>query len=826
MIPWAAEYATGQITYVGPQAVKVLGYSQKKLMQVGFWQDHLHPADGKWVGNYCRETAKHRSEYELKYRMLAQDGRVVWFHDIVTVIRDESHQPQRLQGFLIDISEKKDTEDRLRSSEELLQLVLETTSEGFWNWDLTTDHMFLSPQWCRSLGYRLLEITPHHQSWERLIHEDDRPLVKTALKTHFEGESKRFQCEARFLTQWGQWRWSLSRGKVVKWDEYGKPLRMVGSDVDITERKAVEEKLREGHTELELRVVAGSNELSQVNKDLQEEIQRHKQARKELDLQRESLVWIRQVQSEFIAEGSPHNVFAQLLDASLALTKSQIGFLGEVLQESDGTPYLKGLAMSNIEWDEQGRTLFEELAQGSEFKNLDTLFGAIVATKRAVILNQMPCSSSGGLSKCHRPLRSFLGLPLFHGEELIAVLMVANRPDGYQEGIVDYLSPFLSTSANLVWAYRNNSRRLEAESILRQSEAEYRTLIQDVLDTSRVGVFILSANFQVIWVNQSMLNHIGLSRNQVIGKDKRQLIHDHIKWLFEDPEEFETRVTATYDNNTYVENFLCHVPEKDGRPERWLEHWSQPIQTGLYAGGRIEQYTDVTDHFRVEELLRNSVDEKELLLKELYHRVKNNLQLVSSMLRLEAETKELVGAQELFQGSQNRIQAMALLHEQLYQSKDLSLVDSKTYVSKLLEHLREAYKHEGGVNQIKTNLAHVAMNLDTAIPVGLIINELVSNGLTHAYTDGRQGAIYVELKSEPVSSPGEGEMSGHPTEEELVLTIRDEGVGIPQAKQNPQEGSLGLRLVSLLARQLKGRLAIENHRGTAVTIRFSVKHHL
>jgi len=704
--------------------------------------------------------------------------------------------------------------------------VLETTSDGFWDWDLTTDHMFLSPQWCRSLGYRLLEITPHHDSWKHLIHEDDCPLVNEALKAHFEGESKRFRCEARLLTQWGLWRWTLIRGRVVKWDEDGKPLRMVGTDVDITVRKTVEEKLRQSQKELEHRVVARTNELSQVNKDLQEEIRRHKQARKELDSQRESLLWIRQVQSEFIAEGNPHNVFAQLLDASLALTKSKIGFLCEILRESDGTPYMKGLAVSNVAWGEQNRTLFDEQVSGLEFRNLNTLFGEIVATKQPVISNHPSTDHrSGGLPEGHPPLNSFLGLPLFHGEDLIGVLMVANRHDGYQEELVEYLSPFLSTSANLVWAYRNNSLRLEAESILRQSEAEYRTLIQDVLDTSRVGVFILNANFHVIWVNQSMLNHIGLSRKQVIGKDKRQLIHDHIKGLFEEPEEFESRVTATYDNNTYVENFICHVPEKDGRTERWLDHWSQPIQTGPYAGGRIEQYTDVTDHFRIEKLLRNSVDEKELLLKELYHRVKNNLQLVSSMLRLEAETKGLVGGKEFFQGSQNRIQAMALLHEHLYQSKDLSRVDSETYITKLLEHLREAYKHEGGVNQFKTNLTHVAMNLDTAIPVGLIINELVSNGLTHAYPEGRQGAIYVELKSEPVSSPGEGDMSLYPTKEELVLTIRDEGVGIPQEKQDPQEGSLGLRLVSLLARQLKGRLAIENHRGTEVTIRFPVKHH-
>lgn len=124
-----------------------------------------------------------------------------------------------------------------------------------------------------------------------------------------------------------------------------------------------------------------------------------------------------------------------------------------------------------------------------------------------------------------------------------------------------------------------------AEEALRESEQRYRTLTDDVLDTSAVGLFILDASFRVVWVNQAMERYFGIRREQVIGKDKRQLIHAYIKRLMEDPDDFIQKVFATYDNNTYVETFECHVLPDGDREDRWLEHWSQPIHSGLYRGG-------------------------------------------------------------------------------------------------------------------------------------------------------------------------------------------------------------------------------------------------
>jgi len=148
--------------------------------------------------------------------------------------------------------------------------------------------------------------------------------------------------------------------------------------------------------------------------------------------------------------------------------------------------------------------------------------------------------------------------------------------------------------------------RKKAREALRESLGKYRSLIDDVLETSDIGVFILDAEFKVLRINRSTEKYFGLRRKDVIGKDKRQLIHKRIKDIFEDPETFKKKVLATYDNNTYIENFECHVLPDEERKEYWLEHWSQPIRSGLYKGGRIEHYSDITRRKSAEQALRRS----------------------------------------------------------------------------------------------------------------------------------------------------------------------------------------------------------------------------
>ena len=163
--------------------------------------------------------------------------------------------------------------------------------------------------------------------------------------------------------------------------------------------------------------------------------------------------------------------------------------------------------------------------------------------------------------------------------------------------------------------FRDIHDRKRAEDALRESEEKYRSLTNDVLDSSAIGVFLLDSDFRVVWVNQALERYFGLRRDEVVGKDKRQLIRERIADIFQDPEIFTEKVFNTYDDNTYIENFECHVLANGKREERWLEHWSQPIRTGLYAGGRVEHYSDITEQKQTETILQESEEKYRLLVE-------------------------------------------------------------------------------------------------------------------------------------------------------------------------------------------------------------------
>lgn len=152
--------------------------------------------------------------------------------------------------------------------------------------------------------------------------------------------------------------------------------------------------------------------------------------------------------------------------------------------------------------------------------------------------------------------------------------------------------------------------RQHQQQALADSEEKYRSFVEDVLDLSHVGTFILDATFSVVWINRGIEQYFGIDRDSVIGRDKRKLITKQIKHRFAAPDRFAETVIATYDDNTYVEQFECQILPTDTRDERWLEHWSYPISEGPYAGGRIEHYADITERKHREQELSA---ERELL---------------------------------------------------------------------------------------------------------------------------------------------------------------------------------------------------------------------
>ncbi len=218
-----------------------------------------------------------------------------------------------------------------------------------------------------------------------------------------------------------------------------------------------------------------------------------------------------------------------------------------------------------------------------------------------------------------------------------------------------------------------------------------------------------------------------------------------------------------------------------------------------HCGGALER-------IRAEEQIRASLREKEVLLKEIHHRVKNNLQIISSLLSLQSNTVADSQALEILRESQNRVKSMALVHEKLYRSPDLARIDFAEYVRSLTAQLFRTYAPGSGVVELQTQIEGLWLDVDTAVPCGLIINELVSNALKYAFPDGRSGKIRVAVDR------GDADR--------LALRVVDNGVGFPANVDYRNTTSLGLQLVNTLADQIGGTVELERYPETAFKIVF------
>lgn len=216
---------------------------------------------------------------------------------------------------------------------------------------------------------------------------------------------------------------------------------------------------------------------------------------------------------------------------------------------------------------------------------------------------------------------------------------------------------------------------------------------------------------------------------------------------------------------------------------------------------------DTTARREAEERMKSSLREKEVLLREVHHRVKNNLQVVSSLLNLQARGAPDEYVRRGFEESRNRVQSMALIHEQLYESRDLSNVNFPEYIQQLCSRLFRSYQVQKTRVKLRTEVGDVRLGVDLAVPCGLIVNELISNSLKYAFPAQRSGTIAVEIK--------------HMQDESILLRVADDGVGLPPDVGFWNTKTLGLRLVRTLVRQIDGEIELGGPPGAEFRIRFS-----
>jgi PAS domain S-box-containing protein len=341
-----------------------------------------------------------------------------------------------------------------------------------------------------------------------------------------------------------------------------------------------------------------------------------------------------------------------------------------------------------------------------------------------------------------------------------------------------------------------------AEEALRASEELYRT----TLETLPVGVLLQGPASEIRIGNEKSYELLGLTREQLTGKSSLDagwnVVHEDMS-----PFQGSTHpVPTAIATRRAVRDVVMGVYRPNSGDRVWLTVNANPV---LNPDASIREvictFADITDVKRAADRLRASLREKETLLREVHHRVKNNMQVISSMLDLQREHATDAGLKAAFLLAEERVRAMAMLHEKLYLAADVANIDFADYLRSLSSEVMAAYGADAARIGLRVSGHEIRLTLDAAVPCALVVNELLTNALKHAFPAGRRGEIGIDLMRE----------SGR-----IVLTVRDNGVGLPAGFDLTKVKSLGLQLVDVLARQLRGSFRLTNSCGVAAELSF------
>lgn len=370
-------------------------------------------------------------------------------------------------------------------------------------------------------------------------------------------------------------------------------------------------------------------------------------------------------------------------------------------------------------------------------------------------------------------------------EEMHRATFRIKRPDGSYRWVEYVDRPIRRDGviSGYVFGLRDIHEHKLAEEALRVSREKFRELFRN-MNAGVIALTPFKGGFRVLSMNPAAEEMEGVVCGDVKGMELEKAL----------PGIAESSIREALEMVTEKDGPL-HLPEVK-RGERWLEVYIYRLSTGEV----VIIYCDITLRKEYEERLRSSLREKEALLREVHHRVKNNFQIISSLINLQlSEIQDPAPLLDL----QSRVQSMALVHELLYESEDITSIDMRRYIERLTSSILDSY-HAAGI-ELNVSAKDVTLPIETAVPLGLIINELITNSVKYAFSEG--GEITVELESEG---------------NDFTLTISDNGVGFPPDFVLEESDSLGLKLVSGLVDQLDGDLEMDMEDGTQFRVRFSV----
>lgn len=733
-----------------------------------------------------------------------------------------------------DMSKKSDVQDSRLSNllNNLPNVVLYEKGRG---------QDFISSNIEEMIGYSVVELLSEQDFIFNLIHPEDRGEILATI-ADFTGHDQKdiLTSEYRLQVKSGEYKWIQDH--IIKHIDK-EQTTYTGVLVDITERKISEQKLEASENRFryliehlpECVLVIRDEKADYANRSAlrllhqtEENIPNIVLEDYIIDPYRDKFYKL----VEDITKGS-HEGFVELklivpsngnlLDVEMTGTLQEDGSTQLVFHDISTRKLLAREQLraqmaeeSNVQLQkevQERKKAEQELLKNQKYTNsiIQSSLDMIVATDNEDNINEFnPAAEHTFGYKRDEVIGKNVNMLFSDAEEMDEVLLTIKKKGSFGSEIVNrkkdnsLFITFLSASVlkdeegNVVGSMgvsRDITSLKKAEEELKLSEERHRA----IYDQAYIGIARIAKIGRFLLVNQRLCQMLGYTAEELY----KQTFYDLIlpNEVDESLKDWDSLLSGQLDNFSKEQTYI----HKDGR------QISANVTVSLVRDSKgspnyfVAVFEDITERKSQEEQLKESLTEKEVLLKEVHHRVKNNMQVISSILNLQSSYIQDPSALQMLRESQDRIKSMSFIHESLYQSATLSRVNFAEYVTNLSKNLYYSYvRPEGGI-ELDFDLDEVYLNLDTSIPCGLIINELLSNAMKYAFNGLEQGKITVRLKDK---------------QEKKELVISDDGVGLPPEFSVEDSDTLGLQLVHTLVSQVGGTLEVSIKKGTTFTLLF------
>lgn len=779
------------LTYVSPQAEEFLGCSPEEAKQkwTEFITDHPINQKGKKHTEKAIETGKTPPPHQLQLQK--KTGEQIWVRvNEAPVVEDG--QTVAIVGSLTDITQQKQYEQQLQESLERYHYATKATHDAIYDWDIVNDQHHLGEGFNDIFGHDTIKEYFPLVEYTKFVHPDDHPEAQQSLnKTLSDSTQNHWSHTYRFKISGGEYAHVIENGYIVR-NEDGDAVRMIGAIRDVTKQRKLERLLDQAYTmgrigvwELdlendELYWSAMTKELHEVEPDFEPDLE---------------------TAFKFYKEGKSRNIIQEAADKAI----------------EEGIPWDEELHIitgnGNTRWvrtkgepemvDGQCRRLYGIFQDIHERKQAQTkMLEALRERKR--ILERITeaffaVDDDWTVTYWNSQAEEILGLSRTDvlGHNLWEKFPEAKELKFFQQykrafeqqipvSFEEYYPPLdawlevhgYPSSDGLSVFFRDITDRKQDQIELERAYNEKETILESIDD----GFFTVNRNWVVTYWNKAAERMLKTSRDIILGKNL---------WdVFDDATDL-----PSYTNYQRVMNEGISIDFEDYYAPlgRWYDISAYPSEEGISV-----YFKDITHQKQREAQLQESLKEKETLLSEIHHRVKNNLAVVSGMMQLQIFGEEDETLKQKLHESINRIQTIGSIHELLYQSDSFSRLNIDDSIRKLVRDIASTYQPAINV-EINFDLQTIDLNINQAIPASLIANEVVTNAFKHAFDEKDQGKLWVTLTE---------------VNNTISLQITDNGKGFPaDFKATDSPSSLGLQLIDTLAQQLEGEYTYESSDG-------------